>query len=196
MMVSAPTGSTEVVRVAVVTPFAVLSAPVPSVVPPLAKVTVPIAGADAPATVGTVKVRTTGEPKLDAAGLAVNESAEPEATPTVSVVDDAMALKLPLAGAVAVIESAPTGRAEVVVVAKQAVGVPDAGSGVMLPVPSVTPPLANVIVDVGHAPLMGAMDSVRVTVMPKVSPVAGDAESVPLAVAGVTVSVAVALPAA
>ena len=63
-----PTGRAEVVSVAVVTAAApvpvVVSAAVPNAVAPLVNVTVPVAGAEAPATVGTVKVSTTGEPKV------------------------------------------------------------------------------------------------------------------------------------
>jgi hypothetical protein len=82
--VSVPTGSVDVVSVAVVTALApvpvVLNVPVPSVTPPLVKVTVPVGGAAAPATTGrTVKVRTTGEPTVELVGFAVNVSvfAEP-----------------------------------------------------------------------------------------------------------------------
>ena len=56
------------------------------------------------------------------------------------------------------------------------------------------PPLAKVSVAVGHEPLMGEMVSVRVTAMPKVSPVAGETVNVPEPLAGVTVSVAIAEP--
>ena len=63
---SVPTGRVEVVSVAVVTAFApvpvVVSVPVPSAVVPFENVTVPVAGADAPAIVGTVKVSVTAEP--------------------------------------------------------------------------------------------------------------------------------------
>ena len=121
-----PTGRVEVVSVAVVMAVApvpvVVSIAVPSVVVPFENVTVPIAGADAPATVGTVKVRTTGEPKLEVTGLAVRVSAEPAAVPTVSEVEDEIAPKSPAAGAVAVMVSVPTGSAVVVVVAMQEVG--------------------------------------------------------------------------
>ena len=192
-----PTGRVEVVNVAVVMAVApvpvVVSIAVPSVVVPFENVTVPIAGADAPATVGTVKVSTTGEPKTELVGLATSVSAEPDAMPTVSDVEDEIAPKLPAAFAVAVIASVPTGRAVVVVVAVQEVGLA-AGVPVNIAVPSVVPPLANVTVAVGQTPLTGAMVSMRVTVMPKVSPVAGEAVSEPDALAGETVSVAVAEP--
>ena len=66
MTVSVPTGRIEVEIVAVVTALApvpvVERVPVPSVTPPLVKVTVPVAGEGAPATVGTVKVNATVEP--------------------------------------------------------------------------------------------------------------------------------------
>ncbi len=66
MMVSVPTGRVDVVSVAVVTALApvpvVVRDPVPSVVVPLEKVTVPAAGVGAPAMVGTVKVSVTAEP--------------------------------------------------------------------------------------------------------------------------------------
>jgi hypothetical protein len=193
-----PTGRAEVVSVAVVTAFApvpvVVSVAVPSVVVPFENVTVPVAGAEAPATVGTVKVSTTGEPKLELVGLAVNVSPAPDAVPTVSVVEDEIGPKLPVAGAVAVIVSVPTGSAVVVVVAMHEVAVPVAGFGVNVAVPSVVPPLANVTVAVGQSPLTGAIVSVSVTVVPKVAPVAGEAVSEPDALAGLTVSVAVAEP--
>jgi hypothetical protein len=165
VMVSVPTGRAEVVSVAVVTALApvpvVVSVAVPSVVEPFENVTVPVGGAEAPATVGMVKVRTTGEPKLELVGLAVSVSPELEAAPTVSVVEDEIAPKLPAAGAVAVIVSVPTGSTVVVVVATQAVAEP-----VKVAVPSVTPPLTNVTVEVGQTPLTGAIVSVSVTVIP------------------------------
>jgi hypothetical protein len=117
------------------------------------------------------------------------------AGPTVSVVDEEIGPKLPAAGAVAEMLSVPTGRAVVVVGATQEVGVPIAGTGVKVPVPSVTPPLVKVTVEIGQTPLIGAIDSVSVTVIPKVSPVAGEAVSVPFVTAGVTVTVAVGLDA-
>jgi len=62
--VSVPTGSVEVVRVAVVTAFApvpvVVRVAVPRVVLPFENVTVPVGAAEAPAIVGTVKVSVTG----------------------------------------------------------------------------------------------------------------------------------------
>ncbi len=159
------TGNTEVVNVAVVTPLVVLRVPVPSVVPPLVKVTVPVGGAEAPATVGMVKVNVTGVPKIDVVGFAASVSPEPGATPTISVVAEEIGPKLPAAGAVAVIGSVPTGNAVVVVVAMQEVGLP-AGVLTKVPVPSVVTPLAKVTVAVGQTPLTGAIVSVRVTVMP------------------------------
>jgi hypothetical protein len=197
-MVSVPTDSAEVVRVAVVTAFApvpvVVNVAVPSVVTPSENVTVPAAGVEAPATVGTVKVRTTGEPKVEVVGLAVRVSPAPEAAATVAEVVDEIVLKLPLAGAVAVIVSVPTGKAVVVVVAMQEVAVPVAGSEVKDAVPSVVPPLANVTVAVGQRPLTGAIVSVSVTGEPKVAPDEGEAVSEPDALAGLTVSVVVADP--
>ena len=193
-MVSVPTGKVEVVNVAVVTALApvpvVESVAVPRVTPPLVNVTVPVGEAEAPATVGTVNVSCTGEPKLELVGFAVSVSFAPEASATVSVVDDVIAPKLPAAGAVAVMVSAPTGRAVVVVVAMQEVGLP-AGTPVKVLVPRVTPPLAKVTVEVGQTPLIGAMVSVRVTGAPNVSPVLGVAMRVPVAEAGPTTSVAV-----
>jgi hypothetical protein len=86
--VSVPTGRAEVVRVAVVTEVApvpvVESVPVPSVVVPLVKVTVPVGVAVAPVAGGTVNVSTTGEPKVELVGFAVNVSLDPEITPTFS----------------------------------------------------------------------------------------------------------------
>ena len=132
---------------------------------PLVKVTVPVAGAEAPATAGTVKVSTTGEPKVELVGFAVTVSPDPLVAATVSAVVDEMAPKLPAAGAVAVMVSVPTGSAVVVVVATQEVGLP-AGTPVKVPVPRVAPPLVNVTVAVGQTPLMGAIVSVSVTVPP------------------------------
>ena len=196
-MESVPAGRVVVVKVAVVTALApvpvVDNMAVPSVVPPLVKVTVPVGDAAAPVTVGTVKVSTTEEPKVELVGFAVRVSPVLGAAATVSLVVEEMAPKLPAAGAVAVMLSVPTGRAVVVVVAVQDVGFA-AGEPVKVLVPSVTPPLAKVTVAVGQTPLTGAMDSVRVTVMPKVSPDAGDAVSVPAEVTALTVSVAVAVP--
>jgi hypothetical protein len=89
--VSVPSGNAEVVNVAVVTAFApvpvVERVPVPSVVVPFVNVTVPVGEAPAPATVGTVKVRVTGEPNGVDVGFAVNVSFAPEAfvTGTVAV---------------------------------------------------------------------------------------------------------------
>ena len=167
---SVPTGRADVVNVAVVTAFApepvVVSVPVPSVVVPLMKVTVPAGGADAPATVGMVNVSTTGEPKTELAGFAVKVSAEPAAIPTVSVINEEIAPKLPAAGAVAVMVSVPTGRAEVLMVATHEVGVPFAGMDEKLVMPRVTPPLAKVTVAEGHMPLTGAIVSDSVTVVP------------------------------
>jgi hypothetical protein len=178
--------------VAVVTALApvpvVISVAVPSVVEPFENVMVPVGGADAPATVGIVKVSTTGEPKLELVGLAVRVSVE-LAMPTVSVVEDEIALKLPAAGAVAVMVSVPTGKAVVVVVATQEVAEP-----VKAAVPRVTPPLTKVTVEVGQTPLTGAIVSVSVTVIPYVSPVAGVADSVPVELTALTVSVVVAVP--
>ena len=192
-----PTGRAEVVSVAVVTALApvpvVVRVAVPSVVVPLVKVTVPVGGAEAPATVGIVKVSTTGEPKVELVGLAVSESPEPLAAPTVSVVDEEIGPKLPAAGAVAVMVSVPTGSAVVVSVATQEVGLP-AGTPVKVLAPRVVPPLANVTVAVGQTPLIGVIVSVSVTGAPKVSPVAGEAVSVPFDEAGLTVSVVVAEP--
>jgi hypothetical protein len=167
--VSVPTGRVEVVNVAVVTAFApvpvVVSVPVPRVVAPFENVTVPVGDTEAPGTVGIVNVSTTGEPKLELVGLAVSVSPEPEATPTVSVVEDEIAPKLPAAGAVAVMVSVPTGSAVVVAVAMQEVGFV-AGEPMNVAVPSVDPPLANVTVDVGQVPLIGVTDSINVTVAP------------------------------
>jgi hypothetical protein len=189
-----PTGRDEVVRVAVVTAFVpvpvVVSVAVPRVVVPFENVTVPVGGAEAPATVGIVNVRTTGEPKFEVVGFAVSVSADPDAAATVSDVVEEIAPKLPAAGAAAVIVSVPTGRAVVVVVAMHEVGLA-AGVPVKVAVPSVDPPLANVTVEVGQVPLIGVTVSVKVTSAPYVSPVAGEAASVPFAVPCVTVSVAV-----
>ena len=169
MTVSVPTGSAEVLNVAVVTAFVpvpvVVSVAVPSVVDPFENVTVPVGDADAPVTVGTVNVRTTGEPKLELVGLAVSVSPEPDAAPTVSDVEDEMAPKLPVAGAVAVMVSVPTGRVVVVVVAPQEVGLA-AGTAAKVAVPSDDPPLVNVTVAGGQVPLIGVTVSVSVTVMP------------------------------
>ncbi len=78
-----PTGSTEVVSVAVVTALApvpvVVSVPVPRVTPPLVNVTVPVAGDVAPVIVGTVNVKTTGEPNAEVVGLIANVSLVPAA---------------------------------------------------------------------------------------------------------------------
>jgi hypothetical protein len=183
-----------VVNVAVVTPLVVLRVPVPRVVVPLVKVTVPEAGAGAPAVVGTVNVSTTGEPKAEVVGFAVSVSEAPLAAATVSVVEDEIGPKLPAAGAVAVMVSVPTGKAVVVVVATQEVGLM-AGTPAKFAVPSVVPPLAKLTGATGQTPLTGAMVSLRVTVMPYISPVEGEAVSVPVGVTGVTVSVAVAEPA-
>ena len=125
--------------------------------------------------------------------MAVSESPKLEAVPTVSAAEDEIAPKLPAAGAVAVMVSVPTGSAVVVVVAMQEVGFP-AGAPVKVAVPSVVPPVANVSVAVGQAPSIGETVSVRVTAMPKVSPVAGETVNVPEPLAGVTVSVAIAEP--
>ncbi len=93
--VSVPTGNCEVVKIAVVTALApvpvVASVPVPSVTPPLVNVTVPVGDAEAPATVGTVKVSATDEPKVELVGFAVSLSFAPEAIATVSVVVDEIA---------------------------------------------------------------------------------------------------------
>jgi hypothetical protein len=194
VIVSVPTGRVDVVRVAVVVALAPLptvdSVAVPRVTPPLAKVTVPVGGAEAPATVGTVKINCTAEPKVELVGFAVSVSFAPEATATVSVVEDEIALKLPAAGAVAVMVSVPTGSAVVVSVATHEVAAP-AGVPVKVPVPSVVPPLANVTGEVGHVPLMAATVSVNTTGAPKVSPVAGEAVRVPVAETAPTVTVAV-----
>lgn len=166
MMVSVPTGSDEVLKVAVVTALApvpvVERAPVPRVTPPLVKVTVPVAGEAAPVMVGTVKVRATGEPYAEFVGLAVSVSAVPGATATDSVVVDEMAAKLPPAGAVAVTESVPTGRAVVVTVAVHVVGLAE-GEPVKVLVPRVMPPLVKVAVEVGQVPLRAVTVSVRTT---------------------------------
>ena len=84
----------------------------------------------------------------------------------------------------------PTGNAVVVVAATQEVGFA-AGVPANVAVPSVEPPLAKVTVEVGQVPLMGETVSVSVTAIPKVSPVVGEAVSVPFAVPCRTVSVAV-----
>ena len=141
---------------------AVVKVAVPSVTPPLVKVMVPVGGAEAPATVGIVKVNTTGEPKVELVGLVVSVSPVPLAAPTVSVVEEEIGPKLPAAGAVAVMVSVPTGSAEVVVVAMQTAGLPVGVAG-KVAVPRVEPPLVNVTVAVGHAPLIGVTVSVRVT---------------------------------
>lgn len=163
---SVPTGSDEVFSVAVVVAFAplptVVNIAVPSVTPPLVKVTVPVGGEEAPATVGTVKTSCTGDPKVEVEGFAVKVSLAPEAVAIVSVVDEEMAPKLPAAGAVAVMVSVPTGNAVVVMVAVQLAGLPVGVAG-KLAVPSVVPPLAKVTVEVGQAPLMAATVSVSVT---------------------------------
>lgn len=162
---SVPTDRVEVINVAVVTPFVVLRVPVPSVIPPLVKVTVPVGGAEAPVTAGMVKVNVTGEPKMDVVGFAVSVSPEPGATPTVSVVEEEMGPKLPAAGAVAVIGSVPTGSAVVVMEAIQDAGVPVGVDG-KLAVPSVEPLLVKVTTAVGQVPLIGVTDSVSVTTAP------------------------------
>ena len=194
MIVSVPTGRADVVSVAVVVAFAplptVVSVAVPRVTPPLVKVTVPVGGAEAPATVGTVKTSWTGSPNEELVGFAVSVSFAPEAAATVSVVEEEIAPKLPPAGAVAVTVSVPTGSAVVVMLAVHVAGFPVGAAG-KVAVPSVVPPLAKVSVEVGQAPLMGATVSVSVTGAPKVSPVAGEAVSVAVAAAWPTVTVAV-----
>jgi hypothetical protein len=161
-----PTGSEEVVNVAVVTALApvpvVIRVPVPRVTPPLVKVTVPVGEAEAPATVGTVKVNVTAEPKAELVGFAVRVSFAPEAVATGTVVLDEMAPKLPPAGAVAVTRSDPTGNVVVVIVATHEVGLA-AGIPAKVPVPSVVLPFTKVTVELGQIPLTGAMLSVRVT---------------------------------
>ena len=127
------------------------------------------------------------------AGFAVSVSFEPDSRPTASLVEDVIAPKLPAAGAVAVMLSVPTGRAVVVRTAVQEVGLA-AGVPVKLAVPSVVLPVVKLTREVGQAPLMAGTVSVSVTVAPKVSPVAGEAVSVPEALAGLTVSAAVAEP--
>jgi hypothetical protein len=197
--VSVPTGSVDVDRVAVVTAVApepdVDRVPVPSVTPPLLNVTVPVAGDEAPATVGTVKVSATGEPYVEVVGLSVSVSPVLATAPTGSVVVEEIAPKLPPAGAVAVTVSEPTGSTVVVTVAVQVVGLA-AGVPVKGDVPRVTPPLAKVADEVGQTPLIGVTVSVRTTGDPYVSPVAGEAARLAVAVAWLTVSVAVGLAAA
>jgi len=97
--------------------------------------------------------------------LAVSVSFAPEATPTVSLIEEEIAPKLPAAGAIAVTVSVPTGRAVVVTVAVQLAGLPVGVAG-NVAVPSVTPPLAKVTVEVGHAPLIGVTVSVSTTGAP------------------------------
>jgi hypothetical protein len=170
-MVSVPTGSADVLNVAVVVAFALLptvaNVAVPSVTPPLVNVTVPVGDAVAPAIVGTVKISCTGEPKVELVGFAVRVSFAPGAAATVSVVVEEIAPKLPEAGAVTVTVSVPTGRAVVEIVATQEVGFP-AGVPTKLAVPRVIPPLTNiaVAVEVGQAPLIAATVSVSTTGAP------------------------------
>jgi hypothetical protein len=193
-MLSVPTGREDVLSVAVVVAFApvpvVTRVAVPSVTPPLVKVTRPVGAAEAPETVGTVKTSCTGEPKVEVVGLAVRVSFAPDTMATDSVVEEEIAPKLPAAGAVTVMVSVPTGSADVVSVATQEVGFA-AGVPVKLLVPRVVPPLAKVAAEVGQAPLIAATVSVNTTGAPKVSPVAGEAVKVPEAEAGVTVTFAV-----
>ena len=166
MTVSVPTGNEEVVSVAVVTALEpvplVDSVPVPSVTPPLVNVTVPIGEAEAPVTVGTVKVSTTDAPKVELVGFAVSVSPVLPAVATVSLTVEEIAPKLRSAGAVAVMVSVPTGRAVVVMVAVQVAGVPVGAAGNEA-VPSVTPPAAKVAMELGQAPLIGVTVSVRTT---------------------------------
>jgi hypothetical protein len=166
---SVPTGRAEVVSVAVVTAVEpdplVVSVAVPSVTPPLANVTVPVGEADAPAVVGTVKVSTTGEPKVELVGFAVSVSPVLATGATVSLTEEEIVLKLPDAGAVAVIVSVPTGSPVVVMVAAQVAGLPEGVPG-KAAVPKVIPPLAKVTVEVGQAPLMAATVSVSATGAP------------------------------
>jgi hypothetical protein len=126
-------------------------------------------------------------------GFAVSVSFAPDAAPTVSLVVEEIAPKLPAAGAAAVIVFVPTGKAVVVSVAVQEVGFP-AGVPVKVAVPSDVLPLVKVTTEEGHMPLMAATVSVNITVAPNVSPVAGEAVSVPEALAGLTVSAVVAEP--
>ena len=171
MTVSVPTGSVEVFSVAVVVAFAPLptvdNVPVPRVTPPLVKVTVPVGGAEAPATVGTVKVNCTAEPKVELVGFALSVSLAPDAAATVSLTVEEIAPKLPAAGAVTVTVSVPTGSADVMIVATHEVGFA-AGEPTKVAVPSVVLPLTKVAVavDVGHMPLTAATVSVSVTVAP------------------------------
>jgi hypothetical protein len=164
-----PIGSVEVVNVAVVTALApvpvVVSVAVPMVMPPLVNVTVPVGDAEAPAIVGTVKVKFTGEPKFEFVGLMTSVSFAPEATATGSEVVDEMAPKLPPAGAVAVTESVPTGKAVVVMVARHFAGDP-VGVDPNVVVLRVMPPLAKVTVVVGHRLLTGVTVSVSTTGAP------------------------------
>jgi hypothetical protein len=161
-----PTGKAEVVSVAVVTAFApvpvVVNVPVPSVTPLLVKVTVPVGEAAAPATVGIVKVNWTGEPYAELVGFAVNVSPVLGDTATGSFVVEEIAPKLPPAGAAAVIVSVPTGRAVVVIVAVHVVGLA-VGVPVKALVPSETPPLVKVAVEVGQVPFRAVTVSVNTT---------------------------------
>lgn len=199
MIVSVPTGSVEVFSTAVVTALeplpVVVSVPVPRVTPPLEKVTVPVGEAEAPATVGTVKVSATEVPKEELVGFAVSVSPALATAATGSEVEDEMAPKLPPAGAVAVTVFVPTGSAVVVIAAVQVDGLPEGVAGKEA-VPSVVPPLAKVTREVGQTPLIGLTVSVSTTGEPYVSPVAGDAARLAMAAAWLTVSVAVGLAAA
>ena len=84
---------------------------------------------------------------------------------TVSLVVEEIAAKLRSAGAVAVMLSVPTGNAVVVMVAEQVAGLPVGVAGKEA-VPSVTPPLAKVAMELGQAPLIGITVSVRTTGAP------------------------------
>jgi len=131
VIVAEPTGNVEVVTLA--TPLA--NAGEPKTVEPAVIVTVPVALA------GSVAVKVTAWPAVE--GLAEDESvAAGDALATVCIVDPMAELLAASPPYVAVIVSGPTGRILVVIVT-----VPE--EAVMVPLPSVTPPLVIVMVPVG-----------------------------------------------
>lgn len=179
---SVPTSSEEVTRVAVVRALTpepvVVSVPVPSVEPLLAKVTLPVADVAAPATEANWNTIVTGEPAVEFAGPTLKVSAVPGTAATVTVAVAEPGPKEPSAENAAETWSIPTGSDVVVTVPTQEVGA-DVGVAAKFAVPSSVPPLAKTTLEVGQAPPVAGLVSVKTTGDPYVSPAAGETVSVP-----------------